>query len=53
MKFIEDKANVIFLSGVGLGKSHLTTVLILAWTASYITLVIEGTSYRMKDQAEP
>ena len=27
LKFIEDKANVIFLGGVGLGKSHLTTAL--------------------------
>jgi DNA replication protein DnaC len=27
LKFIEDKANVIFLGGVGLGKSHLATAL--------------------------
>lgn len=27
LQFIEDKANVIFLGGVGLGKSHLTTAL--------------------------
>lgn len=27
LKFIEDKANVIFLSGVGLGKTHLATAL--------------------------
>ena len=27
LKLIEDKANVIFLGGVGLGKSHLTTAL--------------------------
>lgn len=27
LKFIEDRANVIFLGGVGLGKSHLTTAL--------------------------
>jgi DNA replication protein DnaC len=27
MKFIDDKTNVIFLGGVGLGKSHLSTAL--------------------------
>jgi DNA replication protein DnaC len=27
LKFIEDKANVIFLGGVGLGKTHLATAL--------------------------
>jgi DNA replication protein DnaC len=27
LKFIEDKANVIFLAGVGLGKTHLATAL--------------------------
>lgn len=27
LKFIDDKANVIFLGGVGLGKSHLSTAL--------------------------
>lgn len=27
LKFIEDQANVIFLSGVGLGKTHLATAL--------------------------
>jgi DNA replication protein DnaC len=31
LKFIEDKANIIFLGGVGLGKTHLATA--LAYTA--------------------
>jgi DNA replication protein DnaC len=30
LKFIEDKANVIFLGGVGLGKTHLATALAYA-----------------------
>lgn len=30
LKFIEDKANAIFIGGVGLGKSHLATALGLA-----------------------
>jgi DNA replication protein DnaC len=30
LKFVEDKANVIFLGGVGLGKTHLATALAYA-----------------------
>ena len=32
LKFVEDKSNVIFLGGVGLGKTHLATALGWRWS---------------------
>ena len=42
LKFIEDRANVIFLGGVGLGKTHLATALGYAACLKGFTVLFAG-----------